>query len=391
MQKECYVVGYGMIDTLGNNPIDCWNNMVSGNDFSTDIQGLVDEGHKITKGYPVTDDIVLPDDFSPKISPSLTKSQKMALHATEQALKMSQLPKSSNVAVIVSTVSNDVEDGEDILVKIMNSKRANPRRLVNRIPDMAPSHICSHYNFQGHAVAVYSSCSTGMTSIDYGMYLADEYDYVIVGGSDAGCNPLAMKYFSQIGALGNESIPFDKDRKGFVMGEGCGILIIQSKEMVDKYNSTVHAKLYPAGKANDAVDMTSPHLEGEGEKRAIRKALENAGVETVHAVCGHSTATPIGDPIEYNAVLDTMGLVPIFAPKSMIGHTLAGAGALETIYAILAIKNRMLPKIARTTNFEDPVQILVKTNTEIRTNDTVRILNNSFGFGGKCMAQVIEI
>jgi len=390
MQNPCYVVGYGMIDTLGNNPEQCWVNMLYNADHSVEIPDLVEENYKIYRGYTVTEDILLPDNFSPKVSPTLTKSQKMALHATNQALNMSQLPHSTNVAVIVSTVSNDVEDGPEIFTKVMNNKRNNPRRLVNRIPDMAPSHICSHFKFNGHAVAVYSSCSTGMTSIDYGMYLADEYDYVIVGGSDAGCNSLAMKYFAQIGALANESIPFDPDRKGFVMGEGAGVLILQSPQKVAEYGSTVHAKLYPAGKANDATDMTSPAPDGIGERIAIEKAIENAGCKP-DFVCGHATATPVGDPIEYNAVVDTIGLIPLWAPKSMIGHTLGGAGALETIYSILSMKHKCLPRIARTRFFEDPCSILVKDNTTIRKNGKLRTLNNSFGFGGKCMAQIIEV
>jgi 3-oxoacyl-[acyl-carrier-protein] synthase II len=390
MQQPVYVVGYGMIDALGNNPTQCWTNMVSGEDYSQDIPDLVDEQYKIYRGYPVTEQIVLPDNFSLKVSPTLTKSQKMAIHATNQALAMSQLPHSSNVAVIVSTVSNDVEDGPEIFTKVMSNKRNNPRRLVNRIPDMAPSHICSHFKFNGHAVAVYSSCSTGMTSIDYGMYLADEYDYVIVGGSDAGCNSLAMKYFAQIGALANESIPFDPNRKGFVMGEGAGILILQSEKKVAEYGSTVHAKLYPSGKANDATDMTSPAPDGIGERIAILQALQKSKTDP-DFVCGHATATPVGDPIEYKAIVDTAGIVPTWAPKSMIGHTLAASGALETIYSILSMKNYMLPGIARTQNFEDEMNMLVKVNTQIRKNGTLTTLNNSFGFGGKCMAQIIEV
>ena len=390
MQNPAYVVGYGMIDTLGNNPDQCWVNMLSGEDHSQDIPDLVEEGYKVYRGYPVTDEIILPDDFSPKIEPTLTKGQKMALHATNQALHMSELPYSKNVAVIVSTVSNDVEDGPEIFTKIMDNKRTNPRRLVNRIPDMGPSHICSHYKFYGHSVSVYSSCSTGMTSIDYAMYLADEYDYVIVGGSDAGCNSLAMKYFTQIGALANECIPFDPDRKGFVMGEGAGILILQSEKKVIEYKSTIHAKLYPAGKANDAVDLTSPAPDGIGEKYALEQAVERAK-KIPDFVCAHATATPVGDPIEYNAILSTLGLTPIWAPKSMIGHTLAGAGVLETIYSILSMKNKVLPGIARTQNFDDIQNILVKSNTEIRKKGTLTTLNNSFGFGGKCMAQIIEV
>jgi 3-oxoacyl-[acyl-carrier-protein] synthase II len=392
MQNPCYVVGYGMIDALGNNPNDCFENMLSMKDFSSDVQELVDEDHRIRRGYQVNrQGIHIPDDYPEKLSHHMTVAQKMTMHAVDQALKMSGLPHSHNVAVIISTVSNDIEDGPILMTRIIDNKKVVPRRLVNRILDMAGSHVSSYYKFHGHTASTLSSCSSGLTAVDYGMYLADEYDYVIVGGTDAGCNSMSMKYFHQVGALANESIPFDKNRKGFVMGEGAGILILQSAQKLAEYGSTVHAKLYPAGKTNDAVDMTSPAMDGHGEKAAMRKAIENAGNVVPDAVCGHATSTPAGDPVEYESIFDVAGMVPIFAPKSMIGHTLAASGTLETIYSMLAIKNKVIPGIANTREFEDPYGILVKENTVIKRDGPIRILNNSFGFGGKNIAQIIEI
>ena len=297
MVNPAYVVGYGMIDALGNNPGDCFLNLI--NDYNP-IQKLDFMGdHKIQYGIPCLHDILLPEAFTPKITANMTRAQQMALHATEQALKMANLKHSSNVAVIVSSVSNDVEFLDGNFQKFKENKRVNPFKIVNRIPDMIVGQITSHYKFHGASVALYASCATGMYSIDYAMRLLDEYDYVVVGGADAGVFEMALKYFAGINALGNSNKPFDTNREGFVMGEGAGILILQSKDKVQQYKSTVHAKLYPVGCASDAFDLTSPATNGIGAKLALDKALDGIEPDTIDVISAHATSTPIGDEVEY--------------------------------------------------------------------------------------------
>ena len=313
------------------------------------------------------------------------------LFRSDQALKMSGLPLSKNVAVIVSSVSNDVEFLDEGYQKLKDNKRVNPFKIVNRIPDMIPAHICTHYGFMGASYSIYASCATGLYTIDAGMRLLDEYDYVIVGGADAGVFEMALKYFAGIGALGNHNCPFDDAREGFVMGEGCGILILQSEEKVKEFGSTVHAKLYPVGAGSDAFDLTNPADDGRGAKIAMDKAL--VGIDCINAVSAHATSTPAGDPIEYKVVTERFDNVPIYAPKSKIGHTLAAAGILETIYAIVSMKNRLIPHCQNLVNCSyDTHDLLTRIPVEmIPAGKTLRTLNNSFGFGGKCVSQVIEI
>lgn len=390
--EPCYVVGYGLIDSLGNNPYTCFTNMLNDVDYSSDLQALIDCGYKITRGNafdPST--IVMPGEVPIKLLPHFTNSQKMALHATNYAMHMSGVPLSKNVSVIYSTVSNDVEDGEKLMERVNSGKRNNPRRLVNRIPDMSPSHIASVWGFMGQAVCVQSGCSTGLASIDYGMYLAQENDYVIVGGSDAGCFPLAIKYFGEIGALGNHSMPFDDNRSGFLMGDGAATLIIMREEMVEKYGMKPFAKLYPAGKANDALDMTSPDPDGRGAEISMNMALKY--VDSVDAVCAHATSTPVGDPIEYETIVNHVGNTPIWAPKGKIGHTLAAASVIEAVYCIRSMQEGVIPHIQNLKETSlDTRNILVRENTPlVKGSGPLRMLNNSFGFGGKCMSQVIEL
>jgi 3-oxoacyl-[acyl-carrier-protein] synthase II len=235
--SPAYVVGYGMIDGLGNNPTDCFEKMIDDKDYSMDVNFMGD--HKIQRGIPVDNSLIkLPDKFTAKITSNMTRAQQLSIHATEQALQMSGLPLSKNVAVIVSSVSNDVEFLDGNFQKLKENKRVNPFKVVNRIPDIIASQICSHYGFMGASFALYASCATGMYSIDYAMRIVDEYDYVIVGGADAGVFEIAMKYFAAIGALGNINTPFDDKREGFVMGEGSGVLILQSEKKAKEFNST---------------------------------------------------------------------------------------------------------------------------------------------------------
>jgi 3-oxoacyl-[acyl-carrier-protein] synthase II len=391
MVNPAYVVGYGMVDALGNRPGNCFLNMI--NDYNP-VQKLDFMGdHKIQYGIPCLHELSLPEAFTPKITANMTRAQQMALHATERALKMANLPHSSNVAVIVSSVSNDVESLDGNLQRFKENRRVNPYVIVNRIPDMIVGQITSHYKFHGASVALYASCATGMYSIDYSMRILDEYDYVVVGGADAGVFEIALKYFAGINALGNHNCPFDTNREGFVMGEGAGVLVLQSKDKVREYDSNVYAKLYPVGCASDAFNLTSPATDGRGARLALDKALDGIEPDTIHAISAHATSTPIGDEIEYQVLQDYLPDVPIYAPKSKIGHTLAASSILECIYAILSMRNRVIPGCYNLKNAEyDVSNQLVRNSCELKTTSKVlRTVNNSFGFGGKCASQVIEV
>ena len=388
---NAYVVGYGMIDVLGNNPKDCFLRMLDDNDYSTVLPHMVEENHKIQNGYVVDESLLsLPENWESK---GTTKLQRMAMHATNQALLHAQLPHSSNVAVLFSTCSNDTETLEDSFPKLIANKRINPRVIVNRIPDMACAHISSHWQFMGLSTSLFASCATGIMTIDYAMRMLDEYDYVVCGAGDAGTFRVALKYFNGIGALGNKNMPFDDSREGFVMGDGAGVLILASKKSVEKYGSKVHATLYPAGIASDAFDQTSPAQDGRGATLALCKVMGQLAFDKrIDAVSAHATSTPAGDIVEYNVLSKNVMGVPIYAPKSKIGHTLAGAGILETIYAIESMKAGLIPHIQNSNNTSmDIGRTLVKTNTLYKNKTTLRTLNNSFGFGGKCASQIVEV
>lgn len=388
--NKAYVVGYGLIDPLGASPYACFQNLINDKDYSQDLSIMVEEGFKIYRGIPVdSNSINRPETFPEKMWKVMTKTQQMCIHATECALKMSGLDLVTNVAVIMSTVANDIEFLEEGYENVRHCKRINPRKLVNRINDTICSHVSSYYKFMGASFSQAAACATGLVSIDSAMRMVDEYDYVVVGSGDAGTNKMAMNFFSLMHALGNHSKPFDDSREGFVMGEGFGVLILQSEAMVKKYNSTVHATLYPVGLASDAFDYTSPANDGRGSKLALYKALIH--VDTIDAINAHATSTPIGDQIEYNIMSDYCPNIPLYAPKGKLGHTLAGSGLIETIYSIESMKHGIIPHVHNLKECSfDIHKTIVRVPTKIGKS-VIRTLNNAFGFGGKCGSQVIEV
>jgi len=387
------IVGMGMADSLGFTPDECWAKMLDPHDYSADVPELLDDEYcKVKRGAVIDWDRfsqLFDDTYNRKEMRAMTNAQKLMLYTTEQALKSSGLPIEKEVAVIQSTVSNDTEMLEQYYDSIYKQRPVNIRKAVNRIPDIGNHHICQRYGFEGMSTSTFSSCASGLNAIDYGMRIAEDYEYVVVGGSDAGCFGMGVKYFTLLQATGSKSMPFDDDREGFLMGDGGATLILMDESKLWKYGVKPIAWLYKAGGSSDGADLTAP--DGAGSIRAMKKALKNADIQKVDAVCGHATSTPIGDPVEYTAVWETLGEVPLWAPKGKIGHTLAGAGVIETIYCILAMQNRKIPHIQNLNKSTlDFYKMLVTKNTGF-VSHTPRMLNNSFGFGGKCMSQVVEL
>jgi len=381
---EAYVVGYGSIDTLGNNPWSSFQKTLDNVDYKTwfDDLGLM--------AYPVDDDtIVYPSGWKPRNN---SRAQKFFMHATNLALEHSTLPIVPNVAVILSSTLSEGELNEENFPKRAAGKRIPLRSLVNTITDMCTYHVCNHWGFHGLSTSVAAACATGLVGIDYAMRILHKYDYVIVGGADAGIYKTTLEGFDSIGALSSDNSPFDDNRSGFVMGEGAGVVILQSKENVDKFNSKPVAKLYEPGHATEGLSLTSPAEDGRGATQAMRQALENSPVSMVDSICCHATSTSIGDITEYKAIDRVHSNNPIlWAPKSKLGHTVAASGILETIHLFEAFRARMIPHIQNLDKCSfDKRNLLAYSNRGIGS-DNNWAMNNSFGFGGKNMSQVIEL
>ena len=364
--KEAYVVGYGMIDALGDNPVTCWENMLNDSDFHRPIDKFLHpkDNLKVQTGlYP---DI--------ELDPNMHRTIQYGMYAADQAIRMSGLPHSTNVGVVFSSLT-----GGDAAKSMAyaEGKKLRPKQAIKSAVDILASDISMKYGYLGINTCVCSACATGLVSIDYAIRMLDEYDYVIVGGADAGINALDLYVLSTIKAMGTKSRPFDKNRDGFIMGEGAGCIILQSKEKAEEMGSTVYAKITGTANASDAFDITSPSGTG------ARKCLEKLDLEGVDSVNAHGTGTPIGDIVEYSVVREFTN-APIYSNKGKIGHTFAAAGVLETIYSILSIQNGCIPHSAGCTESDMDI------NIENVYTDVKKVLVNSFGFGGKCCSIIVE-
>ena len=376
--KAC-VVGYGIIDTLGNNPRDNFIRLIDSKDYTSNIEYTQ---------YTKTSKVCSIDSYPKESNLFLSNTMRMGTYATSEALFMANIPASSNVAVVLSSITGGNDLRWQILEDIKNNKKLSPKKLINIPSDALASHISLKYKSKGINVCLFSSCTTGIDTLDYAISLVNEYDYVIAGAADHGCNPLDLAMFSTLGALSDTSCPFDDNRNGFVMGDGAGVLILQSEAKINQYNNKVHAIIYKAGHASDAYNRTSPS--GEGAVISMKKAIQNAGNPSIKYINAHATSTPIGDMIEYEAILKIINNPRIFSNKGKIGHTMGAAGVIETIYSIEAIKHQIIPHNHNLINCSYDTKYLIREPEKIN-NTHMHILNNSFGFGGKCSSQIIEV
>jgi 3-oxoacyl-[acyl-carrier-protein] synthase II len=273
------------------------------------------------------------------------------------------------------------------------------------MPNAPAANIGLYVGAQAGVHTPVSACASG----NEGVALAVDQirlgraDVVLAGGTEAAIHPLPMAAFAQMMALsktGSEeggdptavSRPWDTARDGFVLGEGAGVLVLEEYEHAKARGATIYAEVLGAGITNDAHDIAQPHPEGRGGTRAIQRALEEAGIEAadVAHINAHATSTPQGDVAEGLMIHATLGKfadeVVVTSTKSMTGHLLGGAGALESIATVLAIHHRVAPPTINLDNLDPLVELDIPTTArELRSGD-IAALNNSFGFGGANVA-----
>ena len=274
--------------------------------------------------------------------------------------------------------------------------RVSPFFIPMLIPDIASGQIAIQHGFRGPNHAVVSACATGNHNISDAFRLIKDgtIDGAVCGGTDACVTKLGIAGFASMRALSTRnddpahaSRPFDKHRDGFVMGEGAGALFLESLEHAQDRGATIHAEVLGTGMSADAHHLTAPDPEGGGVKLALNRALETAGMnpEDIDYINAHGTSTPLGDAAETSAIKQVFGDhaydLNVSSTKSMTGHLLGAAGAVEAIACIQAMKHNVVPP---TINFEeaDPDCDLNYTFNEPQERELNVVLNNAFGFGG---------
>ncbi|MDT0529839.1 beta-ketoacyl-ACP synthase II [Micromonospora sp. DSM 115977] len=288
---------------------------------------------------------------------------------------------------------------QDDILEASGPRRVSPHTIPMLMPNGPAAWVGLELGAKAGVHSVASACATGAEAIALGMDMirAGRADVVVAGGTEAVIHQLPIAGFSSMRAMSTRndeperaSRPWDKGRDGFVLGEGAGIVVLERAEHAAARGARVYARLAGAGLTSDGYDIVQPHPEGEGAIRAIAKAIADAGVaraDIVH-VNAHATSTPVGDVAEITALRAALGDHPVLtSTKSMSGHLLGAAGALESIATILAIRDGVVPP---TINLEDPddgLSLDVAAN-EARHMDIPAALNNSFGFGGHNVALV---
>ncbi|WP_315093833.1 beta-ketoacyl-ACP synthase II [uncultured Cellulomonas sp.] len=285
------------------------------------------------------------------------------------------------------------------------ARRVLPMTVPMLMPNSPTAYVSLELGARAGAHALVSACATGAEAIGYAveMIRTGRADIVVAGGTEASIHPMPVAAFaaSRTLSLRNDdpegaSRPYDVDRDGFVLGEGAGVVVLESAEHAAARGARVYGRIAGVGLSADGYHMTSPEPSGDGQIRAMRAALEESGVDRLDVVHvnAHATSTVVGDLIEARSIRGLLGdeadHVALSATKSMTGHLLGGAGALETIFTILALHDRQAPP---TINVENPdpelVLDLVRDKPRALRDGDIAAVNNSFGFGGHNVALVV--
>jgi 3-oxoacyl-[acyl-carrier-protein] synthase II len=289
-------------------------------------------------------------------------------------------------------------ESESLVLAEKGPGRVSPHFVHGRLINLISGQVSIKYGLMGPNHAVVTACSTGAHSIgDAARMIKDgDADVMLAGGAEATICPIGIAGFAQARALSTNfndqpekaSRPYDKDRDGFVMGEGAGVVVLEEYERAKARGAKIYAEVIGYGLSGDAYHVTAPHPEGSGAFRSMEMALRKAGLSPsdIDYINAHGTSTPLGDELELGAVRrlfgDAIGGVSMSSTKSAIGHLLGGAGAVEAIFCILALRDQIVPP---TLNLDNPSEScegvdLVPYTAKKRTVRAV--LNNSFGFGG---------
>lgn len=288
---------------------------------------------------------------------------------------------------------------QDDILEASGPRRVSPHTVPMLMPNGPAAWVGLEFGARAGVHSVASACATGAEAIALGldMIRAGRADVVLAGGTEAVIHPLPIAGFASMRAMSTRnddptraSRPWDKARDGFVLGEGAGVLVLERADHAAARGARVYARLAGAGVTSDGFDIVQPHPEGEGAVRAINKALADSGVARtdITHVNAHATSTPVGDMLEIGALRAALGDHPVLtATKSMSGHLLGAAGALESIATILAIRDSIVPP---TINLDDPdndLDLDVAAH-KARHMDIPAALNNAFGFGGHNVALI---
>ena len=402
--KRVVVTGLGALTPIGNNVNEYWDNLISGKSGAAPITYFDTEKFKTKfacelKGFNVLDFL------DRKEARKMDRFTQYAMVVAQQAIEDSKIDLETidnyRAGVIWGSGIGGIETFQNEVIDFAlgdGTPRFNPFFIPKMIGDIAPGHISMKYRFMGPSYTTVSACASSANAmVDALNYIRlGHCDIIMTGGSEAGVNKAGMGGFNAMHALSTRnddpttaSRPFDSTRDGFVLGEGAGAIILEEYEHAKSRGAKIYAELIGGGLSSDAYHITSPHPDGLGVKAVIKNCLSNAGVllEEVDAINTHGTSTPLGDVAELKAISEVFGdhakNININSTKSMTGHLLGAAGAIEAISVILSIKNSIVPPTINHKNADENINSSLNlTLNKAQKRDINIAMSNTFGFGG---------
>ncbi|KAA1246285.1 beta-ketoacyl-ACP synthase II [Aquimarina sp. RZ0] len=402
--KRVVVTGLGALTPIGNNIDQYWNALINGKSGCAFTTNFNTENFKTkfaceVKNYNPT------DYFDRKEARKLDKFAQYAIVSSEEAIKDASIDLEKidkfRVGVIWGAGIGGIETFQEEVLGYANGNgtpRFNPFFIPKMIADIAPGHISIRNGFMGPNYTTVSACASSANAmIDALNYIRlNHCDIIVTGGSEAAVTIAGMGGFNAMHALStrNESPetasrPFDATRDGFVLGEGGGALVLEEYEHAKARGAKIYAEVVGGGMSSDAYHMTAPHPDGIGVERVMLNCLRDAGIqpEQVDAINTHGTSTPLGDVAELKAITKVFGdhapNININSTKSMTGHLLGAAGAIESIASILAMQHSIVPPTINHTTVDENIDpSLNLTLNKAQKRDITYAMSNTFGFGG---------
>jgi 3-oxoacyl-[acyl-carrier-protein] synthase II len=399
LARRVVITGLGLLCAVGNTTAEVWPALLAGKNGVDRISGFDASAFACQIAAEVKT-------FDPLNFIEKKEVKKMgrfihfALAASDEAMKMSQLQVTPENAERIGVHIGSGIGGFDVIERehtaLMQGgpRKISPFFIPASIINLAAGHVSMRYGAKGPNEATATACTTSAHSVgdSFRIIQHNDADVMIAGGTEAAITPMGVGGFAAMRALSTRnddpahaSRPWDKDRDGFVIGEGAGILIMEELEHARQRGAPILAEIVGYGMSSDAYHMTQPAPEHEGGFRVMRNALRDAGLDAgvIGYVNAHGTSTPIGDTLEAHAIRNLFGKeVPVSSTKSMTGHLLGGAGGLEAGVTVLALRDQILPPTVNLENQDPGTDGMDFVPNQARKAQFEYAMSNSFGFGG---------
>ncbi len=415
--RRVVVTGLGLVTPLGGDVETSWANLIAAKSGAGPITRFDPENQKCTiacevKGkdheYGFDPDVRVDGKIQRQVDPFIVYGIDAAGQALEDAglTEMTDAQKERTGCSIGAGIGGlpGIEK-EAVNLHERGPGRVSPHFVHGRLINLITGQVQIKYGFMGPNHSVVTACSTGAHSIGDAarMIAMDDADVMLAGGAESTINPLGIAGFAQARALNTgfndrpteASRPYDKDRAGFVMGEGAGIVVLEEYEHAKARGAKIYAEVTGYGLSGDAYHVTAPHPEGKGAELAMRMALKKAGLGPgdIDYVNAHGTST-MADTIELAAVKRVLGDdltgASMSSTKSAIGHLLGGAGAVEAVFCVLAIRDGVVPPTLNLHNPDEGTEGIDLVPLKAKKRDVRAVLNNSFGFGGTNASLIMQ-